>query len=227
MGESTMSRLRAPAEPDPTSTFIQRQRVTLILAELGIVLALLLTWYLSEEVRASTSLWVLFFYSFPSEFLVGLIPHEPILVLYGGYHAPWIVALVSVVSTTMAEGLNYHFFSLFVGVPALNSALNGKTVKRMGDLFKRWPFLAILVAGATPVPFFPIRFLVVITEYPVQKYLLGVFLSRGPRFLVLAMLGKAFEIPPMAILGLFVAMLVLINIPTVAKVLADSRAGAD
>jgi membrane protein YqaA with SNARE-associated domain len=222
-----MSGMELQGEPALTPTFIQRRRVALILAELGIVLALLLTWYLSEEVRASTSLWVLFFYSFPSEFLVGLIPHEPIIVLYGEYHAPWIVALVSVVSTTMAEGLNYLFFSLFVGIPALNSALNGKTVKRMGDLFKRRPFLAILIAGATPVPFFPIRFLVVITKYPVEKYLLGVFLSRGPRFLLLAILGYMFDIPPMAILGLFVAMLVLINIPTVAKVLADSRAGTD
>lgn len=222
-----MSTLPQSTQQDPASTFIQRRRVTIILVELGIVLALLLVWLLSAEVRASTNLWVLFFYSFPSEFLVGLIPHEPILVFYGEHHAPWIVALVSVISTTMAEGLNYSFFSLFYGIPALKNALDGKTVNRMANLFNRVPFLAILVAGLTPVPFFPIRFLVVITKYPVKKYLLGVFLSRGPRFLILAIIGKVFDVPLEVILGLFLVMLVLINIPSVIKVLADSRARSD
>jgi membrane protein YqaA with SNARE-associated domain len=215
----------AKAEQDERAAV--RKRVGLILAQLSVVLGLLLVWVLSEEVRSSTSLVVLFFYSFPSEFLVGLVPHEPILVYYGEYHPAWIVALVAVVSTVMAEALNYSFFSLFYGVPALRVALDGKTVRKLAELFSRMPFIAIVVAGATPVPFFPIRFLVVMTGYPIWKYLLGVFLSRGPRFYLLALLGEWFEIPTSLILGIFLLMLLAVNVPALKKVLTDSKVRAN
>jgi len=220
----TMSDESRTAKTPPDDPATVRKRIALISAQLAVVLSLLLVWILSEEVRNSTSLVVLFFYSFPSEFLVGLVPHEPILVYYGEYHPAWIVALVAVVSTVMAEGLNYSFFSLFYGVPALRVALDGKTVRKLADLFKRMPFIAIIVAGATPVPFFPIRFLVVITGYSVWKYMAGVFISRGPRFYLLALLGEWFEIPTSLILGIFAVMLLAVNIPALRKVLADSKA---
>jgi len=220
----TMSDESRTAKTPPDDPATVRKRIALISAQLAVVLSLLLVWILSEEVRNSTSLVVLFFYSFPSEFLVGLVPHEPILVYYGEYHPAWIVALVAVVSTVMAEGLNYSFFSLFYGVPALGGALTGQTVRKLADLFKRMPFIAIIVAGATPVPFFPIRFLVVITGYSVWKYMAGVFISRGPRFYLLALLGEWFEIPTSLILGIFAVMLLAVNIPALRKVLADSKA---
>ena len=83
-----------------------QKRIIIILCEAAVILALLAAWLLVELVRSGRSLVVLFFYSFPSEFLVGLVPHEPVLIYWGGFHPAWIVALVSVVSTVMAEGVN-------------------------------------------------------------------------------------------------------------------------
>lgn len=204
-----------------------RKRVFLILSECALILVLLSVWVFSGEVRESTSLLVLFFYSFPSEFLVGLVPHEPVLIYYGTYHTAWVVALVSVVSTVMAEGLNYSLFGLFYGMPAFRAALDKKVVKRISDLFSRMPFTAILFAGFTPVPFFPVRFLVVLTEYPVWKYLLGVLLSRAPRFYLLALVGAFFEVPKLLLAAIFLAMLVLVNLPAMSKILNGSQAQAD
>jgi ribonucleoside-triphosphate reductase len=137
------------------------------------------------------------------------------------------VALVSVVSTVMAEGLNYSLFSLFYGMPALQGALDKKAVKKIADLFNRMPFTAILFAGFTPVPFFPVRFLVVLTEYPVWKYLVGVFLSRAPRFYLLALIGAYFEVPKLLLAAIFLAMLVGVNLPALSKVLASPEDPAD
>jgi len=221
-----MSRLTVPAELQEKSRFRKgqgtttRKRTFLILSECALILVLLLVWIFSEEVREGTSLLVLFFYSFPSEFLVGLIPHEPVLIYYGNYHPAWVVALVSVVSTVMAEGLNYSLFSLFYGMPAFRVALDKKAVKRITELFNRMPFAAILFAGFTPVPFFPVRFLVVLTEYPVWKYLVGVFLSRAPRFYLLALIGAYFEVPRALLAAIFLAMLVGVNLPALSKTLA-------
>lgn len=212
----------APTRGEPR-TFSTATRLGLIAAEFAVVFALLAVWIFSEEVRRSTNLWVLFFYSFPSEFLVGLVPHEPILVFYGTHHPAWIVAVVSVISTVMAEAMNYSLFSLFYGMPSLRKVLDGKTVRKVANLFNRAPFTAILVAGFTPVPFFPVRFLVVITGYPVWKYLLGVLLSRGPRFYLLALLGAFFQIPTSVIIGIFIVMVLLINVPSVLQVLNDTK----
>ena len=76
-----------------------------------------------------------------------------------------------------------------------------KPVRDIIRLFDRMPFTAIWVAGFTPVPFFPIRFLVVMAGYPVAKYLLAVFLSRAPRFFILAIYGEFFDVPGILLVG--------------------------
>ena len=212
-----------PTEPqDSTSaggpSAISRRRTILVLFEAFLVVALAVfflysKFVLSRDIDTRTDLLALFVYSFPSEFLVGLVPHEPALIHYGTLFHPLVVALVSVVGTVMAEGLNYSFFGLFYEMPGVRLALKKKGVKRATDLFNRMPFIAILFAGFGPVPFFPIRFLVVITEYSRWKYLFGVFISRAPRFYILAWLGEIFEFSPGFLITVFVGMLVFVNIP--------------
>ncbi|MFH1766099.1 MAG: VTT domain-containing protein [Gemmatimonadota bacterium] len=233
MSRSALSSATMPTQPQGMNdsgkggATTSRKRLILILSETALVLVLLSVWIFSEGVRESTSLWVLFFYSFPSEFLVGLVPHEPVLIYYGSYHPASVVALVSVVGTVMAEGLNYSLFGLFYGMRAFRKALDRKTVKRLAELFQRFPFGAILFAGFTPVPFFPVRFLVVMTGYPAWKYLLGVFISRAPRFYLLALVGAFFEVSKLLLGAIFLAMLAVVNLPSLAKLLNGSGPGAD
>ena len=218
---------QAPEGPGKRKPGSSRIRAILIVSELILVFALLLTWALSREVRASTQLWVLFLYSFPSEFLVGLVPHEPVLLYYGVHHPAWIVAMVAVVSTVMAEGMNYSIFDSFYGVPALQEASKKKAVRKIMDLFDRMPFWATLVAGFTPVPFFPVRFLVVMTRYPVWKYLLAVLVSRGPRFYILALFGGVLDIPGAILALLFAAMLAAVNVPALLRLFTNGFEGKD
>ena len=49
---------------------------TLIFAlQIIVVAALLVVWLSSESIQKSKNLWVLFIYSFPSQFLIPIIPH--------------------------------------------------------------------------------------------------------------------------------------------------------
>jgi hypothetical protein len=68
---------------------------------------------------------------------------------------------------------------------------------------------------------------VVLTEYPVWKYLVGVFLSRAPRFYLLALIGAYFEVPKLLLAAIFLAMLVGVNLPALSKVLASPEDPAD
>lgn len=212
-----------PLPPGTKAEQSIRWRRMFVTAEGALVLALLLAWLLLDGVQESKNLWVLFFYSFPSEFLVGLVPHEPVLIYFGAYHPAWVVASVSALSTALAEAMNYSVVGYFYDRPAIRSAFDHPVVRKTVRLFDRAPFTAIVVAGFTPVPFFPVRFLVVITGYPVWKYVLGVVVSRTPRFFILAAFGAFLDIPVGLLGGLFLIMLLSVNLPALVQLVR--RAG--
>jgi len=207
-----------------TEKKITRGRTFLFIGEIAMILILLLVWILSESVKRSKNLFVLFFYSFPSEFLIGLIPHEPVILYYGELHPPLVVALVAVVGTVMAEGINYSVFGFVADTSLFRKMSGGKLVRVIIDLFEKAPFPAILFAGFTPVPFFPVRFLVVMGRYSVFRYLLAVFLSRAPRFYILAVVGSSFRIPASVIVLLFILMIATVNVPLVRRLLRGNDA---
>jgi ribonucleoside-triphosphate reductase len=86
-------------------------------------------------------------------------------------------------------------------------------------LFNKAPFVALLVAGFTPVPFYPFRFLVVLARYPLPKYVLAIFLSRTPRFYLLALLGHIFKIPDYLFPVIFIALAIPLTYPLVRSLL--------
>lgn len=193
-------------------------RKLLVGAEGALVLGLLAVWLLAEEVRTTGSLVVLFLYSFPAEFFVGLVPHEPVLLYYGNLHPAWVVAVVAGVSTVLAEWMNYSFLSFFTDVGLFEKMRKKTSVARIIELFGRAPFWAIVIAGLTPIPFFPVRFLVVLHDYPLWRYLAAVFVSRTPRFFLIAALGRVIHFPTWSLVALFAVMILALYAPLVRYV---------
>ena len=186
--------------------------------EIGLILFLLIWWLSSDSVQESKNLWVLFFYCFPSEFLVAIVPHEPVLLYFGKFYSPQVVALVSVAGTVMTEILNYSAFKYVSDTKFFQRVSHRKTVIRIIEYFKKAPFIALCIAGFTPVPFYPFRFMVVMAKYPLWRYILAVFLSRTPRFFIIALVGHTIKFPDYFLAVLFVALIVLANIPLLRKV---------
>ena len=191
---------------------------TLIFAlQIIVVAALLVLWLSSESIQKSKNLWVLFIYSFPSQFLIPIVPHEPVLLYFGKFYSPLTVALVDIAGTLLTEALNYSVFKYIIDTNFFQKMHHRKTVAKVVELFNRAPFVALLVAGLTPVPFYPFRFLVVMARYPIWKYLLAVFFSRTPRFYVLALIGQAIKIPDYLIIALFIILIASANFPLLRK----------
>ena len=214
---------REERQPSP------KAKMAVFLSEIGLILILLVIWFASDSVQKSRSLIVLFFYSFPSEFLVGLVPHEPVLLYFGEFYSPLTVALIAVSSTVLAEALNYSVFNYVADTKLLKKFTDRKIVGLMIKLFNKSPFLAIWIAGFTPIPFYPFRFLVVIGRYPVMYYLLAVFLSRAPRFYILAYIGEMFKFPGSVLIALFIIIIAALNIPVIVNLFkkksSDARSG--
>ncbi len=194
-------------------------RTLIFVLQIIVVAALLVLWLSSESIQKSKDLWVLFIYSFPSQFLIPIVPHEPVLLYFGKFYSPLTVALVDIAGTLLTEALNYSVFKYIIDTNFFQKMRHTKSAAKVVGLFNRAPFVALLVAGLTPVPFYPFRFLVVMAHYPIWKYLLAVFLSRTPRFYVLALIGQAIKIPNYLIIVMFIILIASANIPLLRKFL--------
>jgi membrane protein YqaA with SNARE-associated domain len=209
------------SSPRPLETKVvpSKIRTLTFVLEIVLIIVLLAVWFSSESIRESKNLWIFFFYSFPAEFLIAIVPHEPVLLYFSKFYSPLAVTLVGIAGTVLAEMINYSVFKYVGDLKRFNRVRHTKWVSKTIDLFNKAPFVALLVAGFTPVPFYPFRFLVVLARYPLPKYILAIFLSRTPRFYLLALLGHIFKIPDYLFPVIFIALAIPLTYPLVRSLL--------
>lgn len=195
-----------PGSPSKIKTLI-------FILELALIITLLILWFSIDSFRSSKNLWVLFFYSFPAEFLIAIVPHEPMILYFGKFYSPFTVGFVTIASTLLTEALNYSTFKYVADLKAFDKVHRSKFMKKLISYFNKAPFTALLIAAFTPVPFYPFRFMVVMARYPIWKYLLATFLARTPRFFILAYIGHSIKIPDVWLVLLFVALVVILYAP--------------
>ena len=200
-----------------------RTRTIVFVLEIGLILAILIAWLSSESIRQSKSLWILFFYNFPSQFLIAIVPHEPVFLYFSKFYSPLSVTFVAIVGTSLAEVLNYSVFKYVGDLKSFKKAHYSKWVNKLITLFNKTPFTALLVAGFTPVPFYPFRFLVVLARYPLLKYILAIFLSRTPRFYLLALFGYTIKIPDYLLPVIFIILTIPFSYPMIRSFLKGKR----
>lgn len=203
---------------------------TLIFAfEVAFIAGLLVWWLTSKSVRDSKSLWVLFLYCFPAEFIIATVPHEPVLLYFAKFYSPLTVALISVTGTVLTEIVNYTVFKYMADLKVFRKMLASRVVQKTVHLFNKAPFAALWVAGFTPIPFYPFRFLVVIARYPIVMYLLAVVTSRAPRMYLIALAARAIRFPDYMILVITGVLILAANIPILRKLFKRRRpaAGSD
>lgn len=188
-------------------------KTALVIFELCLVLFLLLLWFSSSSIRESKNLWILFLYNFPSQFFIAVVPHEPVFFYFSKFYSVWTVTSIAVAGTLITELINYSMLQYFSDFRLFKKLTANKVVKKLVHLFKKAPFLALLVAGITPVPFYPFRFLVVISNYPLPKYAFAVFLARTFRFYVFAQIGHSLQIPDHFLLLFFLLLIIIGLLP--------------
>jgi membrane protein YqaA with SNARE-associated domain len=200
-----------------------RARNLLILTESTFVIVFIIVWITSGILQKSTNLLVLFLYSFPSEFLMAVLPHEPVLIFFGKSFSPATVTAVALSSTLIVELTNYYVIGHLFDLRALQKIKSSPMVSKMVKLFLKAPFLALLFFAFAPIIFYPFRFLTVVSKYPLRKYLLAVALGRGPRFFLLALLGKTVNVPISALLLFTLALFLMGAVPYTINYLKRRR----
>lgn len=209
--------------PLPPERVRHRVRTILIIVQVAFVAALLGLWIAAPALRQSKSLWVLFLYCFPAEFLIATVPHEPVLLFFSKFYGPLTIALISIAGTALTEVINYSVFKYVADLKFLRKMLQSRGIQKLVVWFKKAPFLSLWVAGITPIPFYPFRFLVVLARYPLWKYVLAVITSRLPRFYILGLAGAAIKLSDTLLVLLMVALLSVGVAPILGKLLKSRK----
>jgi hypothetical protein len=142
---------------------------------------------------------------------------------------PWAVATIAASAAAIAAVFDWYVMRRAFQLRRL-AALRKK---RFFVTAERWakvaPFSFAAIFAALPLPFIFARILVPLSGYPLPRYALAVTMGRFARIYVIALFGKAFEIPDRVLIGLLVGGLVLAGAVTIARRLGwlQGLGGAD
>ena len=151
----------------------------------------------------------LFVYSIPSNMAISIFPHEPLVVYFGESYDPWRVASIVMIGTWIAGLLDYYVFVPILSHRYTDFIRDTKYYRKSKEWFMKQPFLSLVVAGFTPVPFFVFKFIAFSARYSILKYMLALLIGRFPRYYLLALTGAVFQIPGSIILAIFIGMVLL------------------
>jgi uncharacterized membrane protein YdjX (TVP38/TMEM64 family) len=120
--------------------------------------------------------------------------YEPILIIFGRVYPPVVVGAVGIVGILYVEFLNYHLYRRVLESKVLQGLRDTRVVRRVVPLFRRAPFFTVWLCAWSPLPYWAVRMLAPLADYPVPRYLAATFLGRFPRIWLFAALG-ALAIP--------------------------------
>ena len=112
-------------------------RIIIFILEISFIVLLLLLWLSSKSIQNSKSLWVLFLYSFPSQFLIATVPHEPVYLYFSKFYAPLTITLVAISGVLLTEILNYSTFKFLVDLKTFERIKYPATRKWHGNFIGR------------------------------------------------------------------------------------------
>jgi membrane protein YqaA with SNARE-associated domain len=147
-------------------------------------------------------------YAIPSN-SVFPIPHEPGLLFFAKYYDPlWIAAAATFGSIVMSFA-DYAMVETMLRRSRLARQTRDSRLMQWGVRWmKRWPFGVVVVFSLVPLPITVIRVLAPLSGYPIGRYIAAQIVGRFPRFLILAMIGHAIQVPTWILAALTLLLIV-------------------
>jgi len=165
-----------------------------------------LVWLYKPEFRGIVWLYI---YSIPSHVYISFLPHEPVLLYYGKSFNIFAAVTAATLGTLIAGFIDYETLTPLLKMKKIKGLYYGKQFyKKSVDFFYKFPFLMLVIAGFSPIPFYPFKFLSIASDYPESKYLIALFVGRTPRYFLLIWLGYTFKISNWILILAFGVMII-------------------
>ena len=135
--------------------------------------------------------------------------YEPILMLFGTLYPAVLIASFGMAGTLYIEGLNYYLYQRLLHTRAMRPVRDNAVVRRLTRMFTRAPFFTIWMCSWSPLPYWAVRIMAPLANYPVSRYLFATFLGRFPRLWFFAWLGPALNLSTRTLAIITVASILL------------------
>lgn len=187
-----------------------------------ILIGLINLYFIAVQKQYRSFIYV-FFYSIPSNTAISIFPHEPVLIFCGQYLDLFLLSLSATLGTIVAGYIDFQIF-----VPVLNyRKIIGYKNKRFYQVsikyFNKYPFITLIIAGFTPIPFFVFKFFAFSVRYPLWRYLASLTIGRFPRYYLLAWAGLTINVPDEILIGIFILIFLAYLIKPTFKYLKKIR----
>ncbi len=137
------------------------------------------------------------------------LPTPPTIMVYGESFNPILVAIVGGIGTCIASLIDYTVITFIFEYKKFAKLKQTKTYKYCAWFYNKVAFISLVIAGFTPIPFEPFRFLAAATKYNRVKYVLAIFIGRAPRYYLLAKFQHLFPIPRSILIGSIPLILII------------------
>lgn len=129
---------------------------------------------------------------------------EPLIMEAAKHAAVLPVTLVALGTYLYMEYLNWHVYSWVLSRRPFARVREKGWVGWSLDRFARAPFATVVFFAVTPVPFWAVRSLAILTGYPLFRFMSATAVGRLPRLWFYAWLGAALRVPAVILLGVIV-----------------------
>ena len=138
------------------------------------------------------------------------LPTPAWVMLYGERFDPVLIAFAGSIGTAMACLPDYPLISYAFKYEKIAKLKTTKLYQFSLRFFNKAPFISLVIAAFTPIPWEPFRFLAAAAKYNRFRYILSVFLGRTPRYFLLAKLQRDFlSIPDKWLWGSILLLLLI------------------
>jgi uncharacterized membrane protein YdjX (TVP38/TMEM64 family) len=120
---------------------------------------------------------------------------EPLIMEAAKHARPIVVTAVALVAYLYMEFINWHVYGWVLRWKRLAGMKEHRAVQRSLYWFGRKPMIAIAVFAATPLPFWAVRLVALMADYPLGRFMLATAIGRLPRLYFYAWLGDLLVVP--------------------------------
>ncbi|HIE26096.1 TPA: hypothetical protein EYP66_02290 [Candidatus Poribacteria bacterium] len=137
------------------------------------------------------------------------LPTPQIIMDFGGRFDPLLVAIIGAIGTCIAGLIDYTAMDYILKYEKIAKLKQTKIYKYCTWLYNKVAFISLVIAGFTPIPFEPFRFLAAATKYNRGKYALAIFIGRAPRYYILGKFQRMLHIPRSILIGSILLLLIV------------------
>lgn len=112
------------------------------------------------------------------------------MIFAGTLYAPALVAIVGGMATVPASAIDYQLFKRALALGPIAQANQSRISLFAQRAFLWQPWWTVVIVAFSPIPFYPVRLLAPMSNYPAPRYVVAVVVGRVPRYYLLAWGGS-------------------------------------